>query len=231
MKLISDDEIEMDEIKQRDVPERAYLPPKTDILFEIKRSDSLEIAKKGLLIAKKTAERVIRRGEVCEKRYKFIIHKEIEKLKELREKLKGRIDFCINDGHYTVVVKVIVRNVETIIGVDENNLEKKSIHVFYIELPPDYPLRQPIIRFEHPIFHPNCSSDGKVDYEMLWKEGGKDLLKIVTNIIKIMTFEIVNIRNPINRRACEWYEQNKEKIKNIICNKIPWEDKVESEEV
>jgi len=149
-----------------------------------------------------------------------ILLKEYKDLIDLKEKSNGMIDVRVsNDYHkYTISVK----GVETIVGTTRGNIIKTDHHVFTIDLPRDYPLRAPIIKFKKPIFHPNWSIDGKVDYEVLWRSGDKRLSKMIINIIDMMTFDIVDTHNPSNLDAYEWYKRNKENIKDIISkNRLP----------
>jgi len=145
---------------------------------------------------------------------KQILLKECKDLIDLKENSNGMIDFRVSNDYrkYTISVK----GVETIVGTTRENIVKSDHHVFTIDLPPKYPLQSPIIRFNSPIFHPNWSSDGKVDYEVWWRSGDKKLSIIVTNIINMMTFNIIDTHSPLNQNANEWYKRNKGNMKNII---------------
>ena len=145
---------------------------------------------------------------------KQILLKEYRGLIDLEENSNGMIDFRVSNDYrkYTISVK----GVETIVGTIRENIVKSDYHVFTIDLPPKYPLQSPIIRFNSPIFHPNWSSDGKVDYGVWWRSGDKKLSIIVTNIIDMMTFNIIDTHSPLNQNANEWYTRNKGNMKNII---------------
>jgi ubiquitin-protein ligase len=145
---------------------------------------------------------------------KQILLKEYKDLIDLKEKSNGMIDFRVSNGYRKYIISV--KGVETIVGTTRENFVKSDHHVFTIDLPPKYPLQSPIIRFNSSIFHPNWSSDGKVDYEMRWRSGDKKLSIIVTNIINMMRFNIIDTHSPLNQDANEWYKRNKGIMKDII---------------
>jgi len=201
-------------------------------LFFVNRHDNIPfevvLKRTGEIVnPQKTIQQVgIQEGDVIQLHVKqggeekITLHKQRILLKEykdvinLEEKYNGMIDVRVSNDYrkYTILVK----GVETIVGTTRGNIIKTDHHVFTIDLPRDYPLRAPIIKFKKPIFHPNWSIDGKVDYEVLWRFGDKRLSKMIINIIDMMTFDIVDTHNPSNLDAYEWYKRNKENIKDII---------------
>ena len=130
---------------------------------------------------------------------------------DLRDRSKGMLDFRVSNNyqHYVVTID----GIEALVGATKGI--KRKYHVFTIDLPPEYPLRQPDVRFKETIFHPNWYSDGRICFGTQWVQGDK-LSELVIDIIKMMTFEIVNPRSPANSVANEWYLQNKRNIRHIL---------------
>jgi len=140
------------------------------------------------------------------------LYNDYRDMEDLRDKSRGIIDFRVSNNyqHYDVEIRGIRTLVITARGV-----EFRDNHRFTIDLPPEYPLQAPIVRFMEPIFHPNWYPDGRVCYGTQWAPGDK-LSELVIDTIKMMTYDIVNTRSPANGMANEWYLQNRERIRNII---------------
>jgi len=139
--------------------------------------------------------------------------KDYEDMVKLREQTNGMLDFRAdrNYQHYVVTINKI----ETLAGTTEKNAIKQSRHVFTIDLSPEYPLKQPDVKFERTIFHPNWYPDGRVCYGYQWTPGDK-LSELVIDTVKMMLFEIVDTKSPANRDANRWYLRNKGNVRNII---------------
>lgn len=130
---------------------------------------------------------------------------------DLKDQSKGMLDFSVTNNYQQY--DLAIDGIETLVGANRGTIRKR--HRFIIELPPEYPLQQPTIRFKETIFHPNWYSDGRVCFGTQWVPGDK-LSELVIDIIKMMTFEIVNPRSPANSTANDWYLQNAGRIKNVV---------------
>ncbi len=139
--------------------------------------------------------------------------KDYDDLVKLREQSNGMLDFRVDKNYHRYVITI--SKIETLVGTTEKNAIKQSRHVFTIELSPEYPVKQPDVRFEKTIFHPNWYPDGRVCYGHQWAPGDK-LSELVIDTVKMMLFEIVDAKDPANIDANRWYLRNKENIRNII---------------
>ena len=129
----------------------------------------------------------------------------------LRDQSKGMLDFFVSSyyQHYDVTID----GIETLVGAIKGT--KHKCHSFTIDLPPEYPLQQPTVIFTETIFHPNWYDNGRICFGTQWVQGDK-LSELVIDVIKMMTYEIVNTRSPANFVANEWYSQNKKNLKGIV---------------
>ena len=129
----------------------------------------------------------------------------------LRDQSKGMLDFreSNNYQHYDVTID----GIETLVGATKGTKRKR--HAFTIDLSPEYPLRQPDVRFKNTIVHPNWYSDGRICFGTQWVQGDT-LSELVIDVIKMMIFEIVNPRSPANSSANEWYLRNERNIRDIV---------------
>lgn len=136
-----------------------------------------------------------------------------EDMVKLREQSDGMFDFQVdkNYQHYVVTISKI----ETLVGTTEKKAIKQSRHVFTIDLSPEYPLKQPDVKFEKPVFHPNWYTSGRVCYGHQWAPGDK-LSELVIDTVKMMLFEIIDPESPANGDANGWYRRNKGNVRNII---------------
>jgi ubiquitin-protein ligase len=175
-------------------------PQKTIHQADIREDDLIQ-----LHVRPRSEEKVIFSKQILLKEYRSMI--------DLKEESNGLIDFRVSNDYrkYTISVK----GIKTIVDTTRENIVESDHYVFTIDLPSKYPLQPPVIRFNRTIFHPNWSSDGKVNYEMLWGSEDKKLSRILIYIINLMFFNIVNTHSPSNQEAIEYYKRNKENIKNM----------------
>lgn len=139
--------------------------------------------------------------------------KDYDDMVTLREQSNGMLDFRVDKNYHRYVITI--SKIETLVGATEKNAIKQSRHVFTIELSPEYPVRQPDVKFEKTVFHPNWYPDGRVCYGHQWAPGDK-LSELVIDTVKMMLFEIVAAESPANGDANGWYRRNKGKVRNII---------------
>ena len=175
-------------------------PQKTIHQADIREDDLIQ-----LHVRPRSEEKVIFSKQILLKEYRSMI--------DLKEESNGLIDFRVSNDYrkYTISVK----GIKTIVDTTRENIVESDHYVFTIDLPSKYPLQPPVIRFNRTIFHPNWSSDGKVNYEMLWGSEDKKLSRILIYIINLMFFNIVNTHSPSNQEAIEYYKRNKGNIKNM----------------
>lgn len=147
--------------------------------------------------------------------YKQRLLIEYNEMLNLKNRSNGMIDFRVGNNYQSYTI--LITGVKTLVGIKRENVVESDHHVFVIDLPPEYPLRSPLIKFKKPIFHPNVYIDGTVAIAE-WQVHAR-LSEIVIDMINMMTFDIVNPHSPANSYANEWYKQNIKNIKNII--KIP----------
>ncbi len=135
---------------------------------------------------------------------------------ELRNLSSGKLEFKVDNTyrHYDVVL----HGIRTLIANRNGGFDLKDDHAFTIDIPPEYPLVEPIFVFAKTLFHPNWYASGKVCLGILrdnWDPATK-LKDLVIDTIKMMTFEIVNPNSPANSVATSWYREHKEVIRDKV---------------
>jgi ubiquitin-protein ligase len=138
---------------------------------------------------------------------------------DLRDQSSGMLEFNVDRTyrHYNV----ILHGIRTYVAKKNGGYQLEDDHKFTIDIPEEYPLKEPTFKFARPLYHPNWYMTGIVCLGVLrdssnWDPGTK-LKDLVIDVTKMMTFEIANPNSPANGLAAGWYLENK----NLIRRQIP----------
>ncbi len=133
-------------------------------------------------------------------------------LLKLKDQSNGIFDFTVDNNYakYSATIKEI----KTLVGATEK-YNISDHHAFTIELVPGFPVEQPKVKFAKTLFHPNWWPDGTVCYGKQWTTNNT-LAELIIDTVKMMVFDLANTSSPANRKANEWYSQNKKTIRNMI---------------
>jgi ubiquitin-protein ligase len=144
------------------------------------------------------------------------LRNDYQEMAKLRDRSSGMFEFKVDKTfrHYDAVL----HGIHTFVANRNGGFKLEDDHAFTIDLPAEYPLAEPVFKFTRPLYHPNWYSNGKVCLGILsdtWDPATK-LKNLVEDTIKMMTFEIVNLDNPVPGEACRWYNENKDFIKATV---------------
>lgn len=144
------------------------------------------------------------------------LRNDYREMMEFKDASLGMLEFKVDKTyrHYDVVL----HGIHTFVLDGNGGFKLEDDHAFTIDLPPEYPLAEPQFKFTRPLYHPNWYDSGKVCLGILsynWDPSTK-LKELVDDTIKMMIFEIVNVKSPANGEACKWYSDNKDFIKGTV---------------
>jgi len=137
------------------------------------------------------------------------LQKEYQDLVELRNQCDGIFEFYYNKSNSSYYVTI--NKLKTFIG--KNNTSDR--HKFILSIPPEFPINQPTIIFEKRIFHPNWYDNGRVCFGHKWNPS-ITIRELIIDIVKMMMFDLVNVRSPASPEATSWYCLNKNNIQKQV---------------
>lgn len=144
------------------------------------------------------------------------LRNDYKEMMELRDEHSGMFEFEVKNAyrHYDVVL----HGIHTFVVNRNGGFKLEDDHAFTIDFPAEYPLAEPKFKFDKPLYHPNWYSNGNVCLGILketWDPTTK-LKDLVKDMIKMMTFEIVNLERPVPGEPLTYYKENKDFIKATV---------------
>ncbi|MBN1901210.1 hypothetical protein JW926_07800 [Candidatus Sumerlaeota bacterium] len=99
-------------------------------------------------------------------------------------------------------------------GLQENlvtgELKRSNIFIVEIHLPGSYPRMAPQCKMKTPSFHPNIAPHA-ICIGDHWA-AGESLADLIIRIAEMISFQSYNLKSPLNGKAAEWVEHNRDKI-------------------
>jgi len=107
--------------------------------------------------------------------------------------------------------------VASIMGPTETPFEG-GVFMLKINFPPDYPFKQPKIKFTTSIYHPNIDSNGNICLDILKDKWSPALTisKVLLSISSLLTDP--NPDDPLNTEIAKLYKNNYEDYKKRVRN-------------
>ncbi len=99
----------------------------------------------------------------------------------------------------------------TCIGVEKidsyGNPVLRDVHEVRVYLHAEYPLKQPQLRWQTPIFHPNIHVTGAVCIGAWW--AAKTLDELLLTLGEMIQYKNYEPNDPMNSRAASWAKRNR----------------------
>ena len=83
----------------------------------------------------------------------------------------------------------------------------RESHEVSLYLHAEYPIKQPQLKWQTPIFHPNIHVTGAVCIGQWW--AGKSLTELLLTIGEMIQFKNYDPKDPMNSKAAAWAMRNK----------------------
>lgn len=99
-------------------------------------------------------------------------------------------------------------------GLQENlvtgELKRSNSFIVEIHLPGSYPRMAPQCKMKTPSFHPNIAPHA-ICIGDHWA-AGESLADLIIRIAEMISFQSYNLKSPLNGKAAEWVEHNRDKL-------------------
>ena len=89
-------------------------------------------------------------------------------------------------------------------------IEVETVHRLEVTMPHGYPRDAPLFRMLTPVFHPNIAPH-TVCIGDHWT-ASESLDQLIQRVGEILAFQSYNTQSPLNGRAAQWVDQNREKL-------------------